>query len=206
MAAGSRDRIIQAAADAIAKHGLAAVRMATVAAEAGVSSALLHYHFETRANLFATVLDTSMQRLGLADIDDEQLHQLAPPQRLATMIWSCLPTSPELERDWLLWHELWGQAIRDTEHAATAIKLYRQIDQWLAGAIAEGVAQGDFTAGADPMEIAAVALALCDGLGLRVIFADPVMPLERAYQLVAGEVGRQLGVQLPAPVLSVLPS
>ena len=178
--------------------------MATVASRAGVSSALLHYHFETRDKLFAEVLEQSLRRLGIAGLDDAELLELPPPLRVATMIWSCLPSSPELRRDWLLWHELWGQAIRDAEHSGLAIELYREIDDWFAVAIRAGVESGDFVTVVDPYEVGRLALALCDGLGQRVISADPAVSLELALDLVSRQVGHLLGTQLPAPVQSTV--
>ena len=46
-AADARDKILAAAAECIVRDGLAQVRMAGIARAAGVSSGLLHYHFDT---------------------------------------------------------------------------------------------------------------------------------------------------------------
>ena len=59
VAAETRHKILAAAATSIAQLGLARVRMATIAREAGVSTALLHYHFDTKELLFGEVLTYS---------------------------------------------------------------------------------------------------------------------------------------------------
>lgn len=47
----SRDRIVDAACSAIAEGGLAGLTVADVAHRAGISSALVHYHFSTKSLL-----------------------------------------------------------------------------------------------------------------------------------------------------------
>lgn len=192
----TRERIIRAAADCIADVGLAGVRMTMVAHAAGVSNALLHYHFDTRENLFSTVMRRSMQRLGMADLDEAGLQRLPPPERLCRMLISCLPSSPELRHDWLLWHELWSHALRDPELGKLAVELYAEMDEWLAGAIRDGIASGDFASDVGPLVTARAALALCDGFGLRVIMRDPAVPLEVAVTEVLEGVGRRVGATL----------
>ena len=53
----SRERILDAAVNRIAADGIDAVRIARIAMDAGVSTALVHYHFETREALLAEALD-----------------------------------------------------------------------------------------------------------------------------------------------------
>ena len=53
MSAGNRERILDAAVRRIASDGIDAVRIARIAMDAGVSTGLVHYHFETREALLA---------------------------------------------------------------------------------------------------------------------------------------------------------
>ena len=104
------------------------------------------------------------------------------------MIDQCLPLPGELERDWVLWVELWLRAVRHPELRPTAAKLYARMNEWFRTAIEEG-GFGDVDAGA----IADRTLALIDGLGLRALLGDPEMPLERArsevWHALAGDLG-----------------
>ena len=52
----ARARIISAGARCLVRDGVAAATMAAIAAEGGVSKALLHYHFADRAGLLAEVV------------------------------------------------------------------------------------------------------------------------------------------------------
>ena len=62
----ARERILAAAVGQIAREGIDGVRIARIAMEARVSSALVHYHFETREALLAEALDYSYAQAGEA--------------------------------------------------------------------------------------------------------------------------------------------
>lgn len=202
-AISAHDRIIEAAANCIVEHGYAAVRMSTVAKAAGVSTALLHYHFETRENLFATVMRQCLGHLGINGLDEGDLHQLPVDLRLSTMIATCLPTNDRLRRDWILWYELFVQAVHDPELGRLARELYVEIDEWFTEAIQAGVDEGVFTPVIEPATIARMTLALCDGLGTRIVVDDLEVSISWAQQFVATEVGRLLGAELPEPASEV---
>ena len=53
---GARERILAAAVERIASDGIDGMRIARVAMDAGVSTSLVHYHFETREALLAEAL------------------------------------------------------------------------------------------------------------------------------------------------------
>lgn len=54
---GASQRILEAASQRIAAHGAAALALNDVAADAGVSKALIHYHFRDKDTLLARVVD-----------------------------------------------------------------------------------------------------------------------------------------------------
>ncbi|HEU4720323.1 MAG TPA: TetR/AcrR family transcriptional regulator [Gemmatimonadaceae bacterium] len=55
--AGARGRIVNAGVRCIAREGVAGASMAAIALEAGVSKALLHYHYHDRATLLAEIVE-----------------------------------------------------------------------------------------------------------------------------------------------------
>ena len=92
------------------------------------------------------------------------------------MIDQCLPLPGELERDWVLWVELWLRAVRHPELRPTAAKLYARMHDVVPRRRSRRASFGVADAGA----IADRTLALIDGLGVRALLGDPEMPLERA--------------------------
>ncbi|HYD53280.1 MAG TPA: TetR/AcrR family transcriptional regulator [Gemmatimonadaceae bacterium] len=81
------DRILESALRCIARQGAAAVALSHVAAEAGVSKALIHYHFHDRETLLTRLVDEVVEqvvrgeRAALAD---------TPPALAIDALWTWL--------------------------------------------------------------------------------------------------------------------
>jgi AcrR family transcriptional regulator len=165
----SRERILEAAVRRIAADGIDGVRIAKIAMDARVSTALVHYHFATREALLAEALTYSFDHAG-----DTRTSE--GPERLRDMIEQCLPLPGEQERDWVLWVELWLRAVRHPELRPTAAKLYARMHEWFREAIEEELPDLDPDATADRV------LALIDGFGVRALLGDPAVTLERARE------------------------
>jgi AcrR family transcriptional regulator len=193
----ARERILAAAVERIASDGIDDVRIARIAMAAGVSSSLVHYHFATREALLAEALEYSYEQVGLARTDPP-IRASSHAQQLALMVEQCLPSTPELERDWVLWVELWLRAVRHHELRPVAEELYARMRDWFVAAIRAGVADGEF-ARCDSEEVADRALALIDGFGIRTLLGDRAVPLERSRRAVGAVLARDLGIgeQLP---------
>ncbi len=157
MSENARERILAAAVERIAAAGIDEVRIARVAMDAGVSPSLVHYHFETREALLAEAIEYSYERAGDARIGEGE-------SGLAVMIDQFLPYPGVLERDWILWVELWLRAVRHPELRPTAKRLYARMGEWLAAGV-EAAQLGD----ADPERVADRLMALADGYGVRVL-------------------------------------
>ena len=148
--AGARERILAAAVERIASDGIDDVRIARIAMDAGVSTSLVHYHFETREALLEQALEYSFELAGDVRIGEGEGEAPDHAHRLAAMIDQCLPYPGALERDWILWVELWLRAVRHPELRPTAARLYARMREWFAAAITAGVEAGEFRTGADP--------------------------------------------------------
>jgi AcrR family transcriptional regulator len=190
---GARERILAAAVRRIAHEGIDGVRIARIAVDAGVSPSLVHYHFDSREALLAEALDYSYTRAGDARISSGELPVRSHAERLRAMIAQCLPTTPALEEDWVLWVELWLRAVRHPELRPVAEELYARLHAWFAREIADGVSSGEFDR-CDPDEVADRTLALIDGFGVRTLIGDSQIPLERARRAVEASLARDLGL------------
>lgn len=197
-AAEARTRILAAAAECIVRDGLAKVRMAGIAREAGVSAGLLHYHFDTKEQLFAEVLTYSHR---LSSVLNQQLleHAGNAPQRLSAFLDRCLPSDDRLAHEWLLWQELDLLCLRKPELAKVGADLYEDLYSSVAAIITDGIATGEFTTSLPPRMVAETAVALCDGLGARVLANDPNLTLADARTTLAATVGTLVGHDGPLP-------
>jgi AcrR family transcriptional regulator len=143
---GARERILAAAVERIAEEGIDDVRIARVAMDAGVSASLVHYHFETREALLGEALEWSFEHAGEVRMSEGGL---------ADVVEQMLPHPGSLERDWILWVELWLRAVRHPELRPTAKRLYERMADWLGESMDERAADR--------------LMALADGYGVRVL-------------------------------------
>ena len=198
---GARERILAAAVERIASDGIDDMRIARVAMQAGVSTSLVHYHFDTREALLAEALEYSYELAAdvrLGDGDSDASNHI---ERLAGLVDQFLPYPGHLERDWILWVELWLRTVRHPELRPTAVRLYGRMHDWLAEAIAAGVAAGAFSEGADPDRVADRLMALADGYGVRVLIGE--LDIEHARREVWAGLAHELGLpEEPPPRLA----
>jgi AcrR family transcriptional regulator len=197
----NQEKILAATAKVIAEQGLAGVRMAGIAKAAGVSTGLLHYHFDTKERLFAEVLVWSNKRSSVLDQEAIRDAGQRPPERLAAYLDRCLPSDEQLSQDWLLWQELSSLCLRQPELGQVGVDLYEHLYDTAASIIDAGVETGDFQQPAGGSRIVAeAAIAMCDGLGTRVLATGPDLTLTGARHILATTIGVLLGCDGPLPI------
>src|SRR5437763_16431344 len=128
--------ILEATCRVIAREGTDGLRMGTVAAEAGVSSALLHYYFDTRADLL-------MQAFDHADVKADQAAEAAlegipgAADRLRRLLLIYTGADAVFRDDWVLWVEMWRSAIFDERLAESVRRSSAAWIQQIQGLIEE---------------------------------------------------------------------
>ena len=109
------------------------------------------------------------------------------------MIEHCLPRPGRMEREWVLWVELWLRAVRHPGAAGRRARPLPAAARVVRRAcIAEGVARGEFAVD-DVGATTDVLLGAIDGVGVRVLAGDPAMDLDRARALLLGLASREVG-------------
>jgi AcrR family transcriptional regulator len=194
---GARERILAAAVERIASDGIDDMRIARVATDAGVSTSLVHYHFETREALLAEALEYSYELAGDIRIGEAEGEVAGHVDRLAGLVDQFLPYPGILERDWILWVELWLRTVRHPELRPTAARLYGRMRDWLADAIAAGIEDGAFNGEADPQRVADRLMALADGYGVRVLSGG--LDIEHARREIWAGLAAELGLPEEPP-------
>lgn len=199
-AADARDKILAAAAECIVRDGLAQVRMASIARTAGVSSGLLHYHFDTKEQLFGEVLTYS--HAVSAELNQRAMDNAgeSPAERLSSFLDRCLPSDHQRADEWLLWQELALLCIRDPHLAKVGADLYEDLYSTVADIVRDGVTTGVFDTALEPRFVAETAVALTDGLGARVLAREPNLGIEEARAAIATTVGILVGYDGPLPL------
>src|SRR4029453_12214396 len=158
------DDILRAACDVIAERGLGNTRTSDVAPAAGVSQALMFYHFETKEALppraFAGAAEQDLARL------DTLLNEDAPPlQKLRKLLRWYVPTGSS--KSWAMWIDCWAESQRVPELEKVSRRLDLRWKEALSEVITLGVKDGDFVCD-DPTATAWRLIALIDGLAVQV--------------------------------------
>jgi AcrR family transcriptional regulator len=196
-AAQTREAILNAACAVIAETGFENIRMRMVAERAGVSTAALHYHFDTRENLFAEALHYSFGRTG-ADVYEAQGNGDTATARLARIISASLPLTPSLRQEWAMWQELWCRAGRDPESRTLAIELYGAHVSWIEETLTAGIGSGEFRP-CDTSAHAQLISSLCDGFGVQLMMSSPTVTLDVARTAIWSVATGPLGIDVPFP-------
>jgi AcrR family transcriptional regulator len=197
----ARERILRAATELIASDGIDEVRIARVATRARASTSLVHHYFSTREELLAQALLQSFELAADERFGAGPAAAASATEGLAIAIEECQPTPGEGEREWVLWVELWLRAAREPELRPVAGRMYESYREWVARVIRRGVESGEFSR-VDPDDVADLAMALFDGLGVRALIRDPAMELDDARRVAAERLGAELGVD-PAALSGV---
>lgn len=163
-----RRAILDAVVRGIIDVGFTDMTVADVANRAGVSTALVHYHFSSKSELIEAALrvasaedmlfrDTIVQGTGSA------------LSRLDAVLCESLPTDAD-DASWLLWIETWGETRRSDALRSVMGQLDIHETAAVAGLITEGVSAGEFPC-PDATSAASRLTAVRDGLAIdRTLF------------------------------------
>jgi AcrR family transcriptional regulator len=180
----SRDAILDAAGEAILAGGVRSLRVADVARRAGVSTALLYYHFESRAALVRAALDHSN-----AEAPSAAAFRAAPDKPgievVRAGLLSDLVESPAVRSNAVIWNEVTALAAFEDELRDDVRRVTGSWQRAVADAIAAGIADGSVAPGVDPDAAAGVLTALIDGMSVRWLAGALELADARAQLVVA---------------------
>lgn len=179
---GMRLRILEAAKQEFAAHGLAGARVDRIAANAGANKRMLYYHVGNKEDLYLTVLEGAYEKIR-SEERELDLEHLDPPQaieRLIDFTWNYFIRNPEF------------LALLNTENLARARHLKRSTKvksmhspfvEMIRTVVTRGVERGDFRVAVDPVQLYISIAALCffylsNSATLSVIFGRDLLKKE----------------------------
>jgi len=160
-----RAEILDATRRVVLERGFGHTRVADVAAELGISTGLIHYHFASKDELLAETL-----RATAAD-DIRRLEEVVagsgdPLEKLDRVLQEFLP-SEERDQSWVLWIDAWGDALRNPRLRDISEELDTAWARALEQVIRDGVDAGALKCD-DPAGAAWRLACLLDGLGVQL--------------------------------------
>jgi len=181
------DEILRAAGRVVVAEGAHALRIGSVAVEAGVSRTLVHYYFQTRQELlraaFAFAEDRRVEAL------EAELAKLTTGAEKAER--ALLRTiEPALEVTPALWNEVWSSLRDDAELGPLVRERYRAWAERVIRLLDAGRDDGSVPRSVDAEEAGWRLAAVADGLeSIRYL---GLLDSEQARALLASCVGREL--------------
>lgn len=173
----------------IAERGLANTRTADVAAAAGVSQALVFYHFTTKEQLLAKAFAFAAEQ-DLARLGTLLAAQTTPLEKLRKIIKVYAPGGA---RPWAMWIDCWAEAMRMPELEQVSRRLDLRWRDALAEVIAAGVAERVFVC-ADPTGAAWRVAALMDGLAVQVTVHERIVSRKQMTEWIRVAVAGELAI------------
>jgi AcrR family transcriptional regulator len=193
--ASRRDQILAAACRVIARGGIDRLRMSDVAAEAGVSTALVHYYFATRDELLTEAFRFADERA--AAVEQRAGEGLPPAERIERLLLLYLDDEgSDIYENWILWREMWNHALFDTKLRPALESSYRDWVRGLAEIVREGKADGSIADATDPEAAVWRLTAFVEGLGPVMLIG--MLPRARAVELVREAVALELSTRVGA--------
>jgi AcrR family transcriptional regulator len=182
-ARSTRDKLIDAAFRVVARDGLEAASVKTIAAEAGVAPGLVHYHFPTKEAVLVAALRRGLD--GYVTREGERRARLAPAEQIDGFL-AAARGSAAAERDFFKVRlALAARALTSPELAEVMADVNGQAVAQTALVFA--AARGAAEASARDLHLAATIKAAFDGIMLTWI-ADPRFPIDEAAEILGDAV------------------
>ncbi|MEC3953601.1 TetR family transcriptional regulator C-terminal domain-containing protein [Nocardia sp. CDC153] len=183
-------QILEAAVRVIAQDGVRGLRVEKLAAAAGVSTALIYYHFKDRAGILRAALEHINHRAevytdrAFADLDN-------PRAQVERMLLLELQDDNEVRENSIAWGELRASAVFNPELREA---LRTSTESWTSDVetlILHGQENGSIPVDLDTAAVAERLTALVEGLSER--WHSGSLTLDRARQLLTGAIEAELG-------------
>ena len=184
------DSLLRTACDVIVDRGLANTRTADVASAAGVSQALVFYHFSSKERLLAQAFSYAAEQ-DLGRLDAVLSSEASPLEKVQKILKLYAPTGSS--KSWAMWIDCWAESLRVPELEKVSRRLDLRWKDALTEVVVEGVADGSFTC-TDPSGAAWRIIALVDGLAVQVTVHERVIARKQLTDWVREHTARELGI------------
>jgi AcrR family transcriptional regulator len=184
------DELMRTACDVIIERGLANTRAADVAAAAGVSQALVFYHFESKERLLARAFAYAAEQ-DVARLDALVRSTAEPIDKLKSILKLYAPSTGS--KAWELWIDGWAEALRTPELEKVTRRLDLHWTQAIAKVINECV-DAKAVECPDPVGAAWRIAALIDGLSVQLTVHPRSISRRQLSEWVRVAAARELGL------------
>lgn len=155
--------LLRAACRVVVREGAHGLRMASVAREAGVSKALVHYYFSTRQELLRSAF--AFSSAAWSDAVEARLARLETgAERVRAMLLATVDAHEPFAGHRALWNEVWSSLLVDAELRPLVERSY---GDWVARVVEllrDGRRDGSVPRAVDPETSGRLLAAAADGV------------------------------------------
>jgi len=180
-------RILAAAQDILAERGYAELTMTAIAQQSGVNRALVSYYFGGKAGLLAALVDTLFQDPEVGYVEEIRATREGADLTEEFLDWQRRVSANDRTNRML--YELLPHALRDAEvraRFAEEYRVYREVDSGCLDAAPRELSEEDLDA------LAAVSIAVVEGLGIQRALDPGGFDHERAWRMWRAVIGHYL--------------
>ena len=180
-------RILAAAQDILAARGYAELTITAIAQQSGVNRALVSYYFGGKAGLLAALVDTLFQNPDVGLVEEIRSTHEGAGLVDGFLDWQRRVSGSDRTNRML--YELLPHALRDPEvraRFADEYRVYRDVDAGCLGAAPRELDDAALNA------LAAVSIAVVEGLGIQRALDPEGFDHEAAWRMWRDVVGRYL--------------
>ncbi|MET8875771.1 TetR/AcrR family transcriptional regulator [Nocardia sp. NPDC004604] len=181
-------QILEAAVRVIAQDGVRGLRIEKLAAEAGVSTALIYYHFKDRSGVLHATLEHINHRAK--DYTDRAFIETDPCAQLEQMLMLELQDDDEVRVNSIAWGELRASAVFNPDLREPLDTTTRAWNNDVETLITQARQAGAVASDIDAAATAEHLTALVEGLSER--WHSGSITLDRAREVLAHAISREL--------------
>ncbi|MEV0244969.1 TetR/AcrR family transcriptional regulator [Nocardia sp. NPDC050712] len=181
-----RTQILEAAVGVIAQDGVRGLRVEKLAAAAGVSTALIYYHFKDRAG----ILSAALEHINHRALSYTEPPGAGPRERVEAMLLLELQGAEHVRETSVAWGELRASAVFNPDLRAPLRATTEAWNSDIAELIRAARAAGACAAGVDAASSAERLTTLVEGLSER--WHSGSLTLDRARELLTEAIALEL--------------
>jgi TetR/AcrR family transcriptional regulator, transcriptional repressor of bet genes len=188
-----KEQILAAAFEVATREGLERLTIRRVAAEAGLSHGLVHFHFESKARLLLAVLDRLFDRTAAFDVGPEILRIDSPLDRLLALLRQEMARLTHDRASIHLFFDFWLMGTRHPRirgRMRAELERYRETFRPMVEQVLH--AEPDRFAGVSPDALSAVVVAFVKGSAVQSVI-DPGRFDVSQFTLAANALLSELG-------------
>ena len=173
--AARRNEIAAAACQAIARHGIDAVKLTDVGKAAGCTTGAITHYFSDKREVLVAALDHAIEAMNAR----MERRIAAAPEDVLGFLAEAMPIGRKGRAEIVVWYSFWARALSDPVLVRRQRAMHRRWRMRVEDCLSGMAARGEIVAPDDLVEAAEGLCAVINGIGLRASLDPGEWPAER---------------------------